>query len=278
MNDFMPEPKSGASTNSATPATSNDGRFGRIGGLRQLPSFGNRRRTAGESGNKVPTNLPTRRSNLVLKVNSAARVLHTRATLNRSFLQEKTMAERQISLRSMGRQKTSLAHDAIEKVLADPDANARLQSLIKSNLSKQSDAGCWLWTGPSDRTGYGRIMLPQKIYVGVHRLSYALAYSKHPGKLCVCHHCDTPLCQNPAHLFLGTHADNMADKVSKQRHTVRSMKGAANPASVLTASDVQKIRARIEAGETNVRIAEDYPVTHGMVSRIRRGSAWSHVD
>jgi hypothetical protein len=34
----------------------------------------------------------------------------------------------------------------------------------------------------------------------------------------ICHHCDNPPCCDIDHLFLGTNADNMADKIAKGRH------------------------------------------------------------
>lgn len=78
---------------------------------------------------------------------------------------------------------------------------------------------CWLWTGATTPFGHGTIWLGSsgegRGYA--HRVSWELAHGPIPVDVCVLHHCDTPACVRPEHLFLGTQADNMRDMASKGR-------------------------------------------------------------
>jgi hypothetical protein len=87
---------------------------------------------------------------------------------------------------------------------------------------KQEGFGCWEWSGSRFRSGYGQITPVvgcgwDGASMVAHRVAYALTHGKVPRGLNVMHTCDNPPCCNPAHLVLGTHADNMGDMIAKGR-------------------------------------------------------------
>jgi hypothetical protein len=111
-----------------------------------------------------------------------------------------------------------------------------MQDLNKfmKKVSKQPD-GCWLWTGANNYK-YGHFTLNNEIYA--HRSSFILHGNEIPKNMLVLHKCDVPLCVNPNHLFLGTHAENMQDKVNKGRQSrgtkkVKTMPTAINATAII---------------------------------------------
>lgn len=80
----------------------------------------------------------------------------------------------------------------------------------------QPDA-CWEWAGARKGSqGYGEFGV-NRMPATAHRVAWELTHGPIPDGLFVLHRCDNPPCCNPAHLFLGTHQDNMADRDAKGR-------------------------------------------------------------
>jgi hypothetical protein len=105
----------------------------------------------------------------------------------------------------------------------------------------------------------------------VHRLSFELSHGPIPEGMKVCHQCDVRNCIEPAHLFLGTTADNQADMVEKGR----SLFGVRHNLAELSAEDVLEIRALwAQGGVTQVGLAARFATTKGNVSQIVRGKRW----
>lgn len=75
----------------------------------------------------------------------------------------------------------------------------------------------WMWIGSKTPNGYGKLSINNKT-VGAHRIVWEMFRGPIPKGMFVCHHCDTPGCVNPYHMFLGTHTDNMKDCASKGRN------------------------------------------------------------
>lgn len=78
---------------------------------------------------------------------------------------------------------------------------------------------CWLWTGSKTRAGYGEFHGEVWKTIRAHRWLYEKEYGPIPHGLHICHHCDTPACVRPSHMFVGTHLDNMRDCARKGRNS-----------------------------------------------------------
>ena len=82
---------------------------------------------------------------------------------------------------------------------------------------RHDESGCVTWALPLT-AGSGRVVIGGKREYA-HRLMYRLTKGPIADGLLVRHTCDNRACVNPAHLVLGTHADNMRDMVERGRST-----------------------------------------------------------
>jgi hypothetical protein len=133
---------------------------------------------------------------------------------------------------------------------------------------------CWLWK-PSSKSGdYGRIRTqgagPK---IKAHRLSWEMHFGPIPAGLEVLHTCDNPPCVRPEHLFVGTHGDNMRDKVQKNRQA----RGAQMGLTKLSPDIVRAIRKRLGEGASQSQVAREFHVTPPCIRAIVIGATWKHV-
>lgn len=139
----------------------------------------------------------------------------------------------------------------------------REAAIIENNSMPVTESGCWWWLGALTEKGYGIAALAGS-HVRAHRLSWLLHRGPIPNGILVCHHCDTPCCVNPDHLFLGTHQDNVRDMDMKGR---RHFHDPPAPKFKLTHEQLQEIAA---SRESNRVLGQRYRVGKSTIGDVRR--------
>ncbi len=132
---------------------------------------------------------------------------------------------------------------------------------------------CWLWTGPTDRKGYGRTHLGERSNQGAHQTAWIFTRGAITNGLWVLHRCDNPPCVNPNHLFLGTSNDNVQDAVEKGRN----VKGSRHPLAKIEEADVISIRQLGAAGMSHRQIGLKYGISPSAAGFIIKRKRWKHV-
>lgn len=130
---------------------------------------------------------------------------------------------------------------------------------------------CWLWTAAVDGDGYGQFWAGKQ--VRAHRFSFELEYGWLLRECVVMHKCDTPACVRPGHLFAGTHADNIHDKIRKGRLKVPH--GDEHWSRRLTLAQVQEARSLWQDQLlTQRQIAASFGVSAATINRAIRQLTW----
>ena len=139
----------------------------------------------------------------------------------------------------------------------------------------EPNTGCYLWLGTLSNQGYGIVHNPADgKQMRASRVAFSRAHGPIPYGLFVLHKCDNPPCVNPDHLFLGTQADNMRDRLEKGRWKGGGPPGEAAPLAKLTSDAVTAIRSSSEGGGV---LARRYGVTRWTIMDIRHRRTWHHL-
>lgn len=150
------------------------------------------------------------------------------------------------------------------------------EAFFRARISVREN-GCHIWTGGTSGDGYGDVHIGyteagRRLKIPAHRMAWMLQHNRllYPTEV-IRHACDTPLCANPAHLVIGTHPDNVADRVERGRSAL----GEDNGRSVLSSKDVFDIRQVFS--DLVKTLADKYDVDRQTIRLLLQGKTWKTV-
>lgn len=139
---------------------------------------------------------------------------------------------------------------------------------------------CWFWTATRTPAGYGHFRIGSQTN-GTrrkemsHRLAYQLATGNEiPKGTVVMHACDNPPCCNPAHLSVGTYAENGKAAYDRKRRVSLIKPGETSPRAILSAKDVEYIQQTGYAKSAR-ELAAELGVGRSTITAVRTGQNWS---
>lgn len=160
---------------------------------------------------------------------------------------------------------------SLKKPVALPELDARDAVRFWAKVEVGGADECWPWLA-STASGYGqfRAQLPgaagRHRNLKAHRVAFALSHGPIPDGLSVLHHCDNPICCNPAHIYAGTHKRNMEDAAKRGRlHVPRPGR------QLITDAQVDDMVELVRGGAKQCDVARRFGVSKTLVSLLLKG-------
>lgn len=149
---------------------------------------------------------------------------------------------------------------------------------------------CWPWMAGRKKAGYGQFFVRrdppgahgQMFMANAHKFAYILTHGPVTNGMVVRHQCDNPPCCNPAHLILGTMADNVADAIERGqwdpaacgRKSLPSLLAHNATRRMLTEYDIAMIIVAKASGRTLAGLADEYGMVITSLYRLYTGTAY----
>ena len=161
-----------------------------------------------------------------------------------------------------------------------PGRPANTPEVLWSKVEKKGEDECWPWIGFRNKDGYGRVQINDWQYYA-HRVIYNLVY---PGVIDIrapkltdekgflLHTCDNPSCCNPKHLWVGTHRENMEDKVRKNRQ--KRFPTDTGPRCKLTMTQAREARQLRKDGIPTRELAKRFGISLPSMKTLLAGKSY----